>query len=101
MILRALALRFTIRGPDGVREHALVAHMRRRRGDGHNGGAWGDYPLWRLRSLELRRTTRAGIVQSRAIPTYKVGRGAKDALSVMAEREARWRAGLPTMGDAP
>lgn len=101
MISQAIVLRFPIRGPDGVKEHALVAWMRRRRGPGRNGAAWGDYPMWKLMRLELRRTRKDGTVQARVIPKRKVSRGYRDELSVQAERKARFKAGLRTRGDCP
>ena len=101
MIARFVVLKFSIRGRDGASEHHLRAYMRRRRGRGANGSAWDDRPMWKLKRLELRwQRRKGGKVLTRDIPIRRVTRGYRDNLSIMAERQARLRAGLRTRGDA-
>jgi hypothetical protein len=78
---RVIKLRFSIRGADGEHEHALIARMRKRR-------QWtATTARWKLVGLELRWRGRR-----RDLSLRRVNATDRDALSVMAERQAGARA---------
>ena len=88
---RTLTLTYSIRGHACEREHAVVVRMKRRR-----KGAWGSSSLWKTLHVELRRGS-----QRRTIPLHWLNSMHLENLSVDAERQSRYDAGLPTRPDAP